>query len=177
MKRHRTVVLTLVLTAGLSACAAPSAALAAGPLLSGYGGPGAGTQAIIGSTLLGGGSSGGSRGGGSQGGGAEGGSGAAAQGIAGNGSHGTLAANGARERGRGGGSGAGAGRPSGRATGTPPRAAGAPPKTSDLLSAQATSATQPSWLSGGDILALVLAASALGLVGLATVRLARTEHH
>jgi hypothetical protein len=39
---------------GLLALAVPTVAAANGPLLSGYGGPGAGEQAIIGSTLVGG---------------------------------------------------------------------------------------------------------------------------
>ncbi len=49
---------------------APTTAFAGSPLLSGYGGPGAGEQAILGSTLIGG-----SRGGGASGSGGSGGSG------------------------------------------------------------------------------------------------------
>jgi len=49
MTRHRATIITLTLLA-LSA-ASPAAAMA-GSLLSGYGGPGAGSQAIIGSTLI-----------------------------------------------------------------------------------------------------------------------------
>ncbi|MFI4977963.1 MAG: hypothetical protein ACHQC8_04705 [Solirubrobacterales bacterium] len=63
MTRRCTIVLTLVLMAALSA-AAPDAA-PAGSLLSGYGGPGQGNQAILGSALLngpGGGGGGGSAG-------------------------------------------------------------------------------------------------------------------
>jgi hypothetical protein len=48
-------------TAALLALAAPSA-VAAGPLLSGYGGPGQGDQAILGSTLIGASSGGGGNG-------------------------------------------------------------------------------------------------------------------
>ena len=62
MKRQRTIVSTLALLAGICA-AAPAAALAGPPLLSGYGGPGAGAQTIVGAALVngpGGGSSGGS---------------------------------------------------------------------------------------------------------------------
>jgi hypothetical protein len=65
MTSHRTISLTLTLLAALMTVA-PSSAFA-GPLLSGYGGPGEGNQAILGSTLIGGagggsGSSGGSSG-------------------------------------------------------------------------------------------------------------------
>jgi hypothetical protein len=60
MKNHRTTAPIIVLLATLAA-AAPAAA-SASPLLSGYGGPGVGNQAILGSALLNG---GGSTGGGS----------------------------------------------------------------------------------------------------------------
>ncbi len=60
MNRHRiTIILTTPLIVG--SLLAPASALA-GPMLSGYGGPGAGDQAILGSTLVGG-----SRGGGGAG--------------------------------------------------------------------------------------------------------------
>jgi hypothetical protein len=68
VKRHRTIITTTVLVA-LICAAAPQAALA-GSLLSGYGGPGEGSQALIGAALVkgprggsGGGSSNGSGGG------------------------------------------------------------------------------------------------------------------
>jgi len=61
MTNHRTILMTLILLTVMS-FATPSSVLA-GPLLSGYGGPGEGNQAILGSALLGGGgSSGGSSG-------------------------------------------------------------------------------------------------------------------
>src|SRR5579863_3764035 len=56
MKRHATIVPTFALVAALGVCV-PATAGASAPLLSGYGGPGTGSQAILGSTLLGGGSS------------------------------------------------------------------------------------------------------------------------
>src|SRR5580693_3549465 len=70
MKRHRTSLGTVALLVGAYTLIGPSAALAGGPLLSGYGGPGAGSQAIIGAALLNGpsgGSGGNSSGGGSAG--------------------------------------------------------------------------------------------------------------
>lgn len=69
MTRHRTFGLTLGMAAVL-VCAAPACA-SANPLLSGYGGPGQGSQAILGSAIVGGGGSGsgGGSGTGSQGGG------------------------------------------------------------------------------------------------------------
>jgi len=61
MTSHRTILMTLISLTAMS-FAIPSSVLA-GPLLSGYGGPGEGNQAILGSALLGGGgSSGGSSG-------------------------------------------------------------------------------------------------------------------
>jgi hypothetical protein len=65
MSRKNRIGSALALAGALLALA-PAAALAGSPLLSGYGGPGAGEQAIVGATLLagprGGGSSGGSGG-------------------------------------------------------------------------------------------------------------------
>jgi hypothetical protein len=56
MKRHRTIVLTVKAFAlgAVAYALVPASALASGPgpLLSGYGGPGAGAQAILGATLL-----------------------------------------------------------------------------------------------------------------------------
>ena len=51
MKRHRTIAPIFALLATLAAAAAPAAA-PANTLLSGYGGPGLGNQAILGSALL-----------------------------------------------------------------------------------------------------------------------------
>lgn len=71
MKSHRTISLTLTLLAVLLGAVPASAP--ANSLLSGYGGPGEGSQAILGSTLVGG--AGGGRGGGGSSGGSSGGSG------------------------------------------------------------------------------------------------------
>jgi len=61
MRRQRlTITATLLALAGLSM--APTFASAAGPLLSGYGGPGQGNQAILGSAVVNGGSGGSSKG-------------------------------------------------------------------------------------------------------------------
>lgn len=67
MRNHSTIITALALVAIF---AMPSSALAGSPLLSGYGGPGAGEQQIVGGGLVGGGrggSNGGSRGGSSGG--------------------------------------------------------------------------------------------------------------
>jgi hypothetical protein len=78
MTSHRTTWLLLTLSLTLTAALLPSNALA-GSLLSGYGGPGGGAQAILGSSLVNGGSgSSGSGGGGSAASGGEGGQGSAA---------------------------------------------------------------------------------------------------
>jgi hypothetical protein len=66
VKRHRTIIPTTALVA-LICAAAPPVALA-GSLLSGYGGPGEGSQALIGATLVKGGKGGGGSSAGSSGG-------------------------------------------------------------------------------------------------------------
>jgi hypothetical protein len=68
MTSRRTTGSTLLLVGVLVCTAAPASTAAANPLLSGYGGPGQGSQAILGAGLVGGGSGGG----GSQGGGSTG---------------------------------------------------------------------------------------------------------
>lgn len=174
MKRHTTIVSTLALVAGVGLCV-PASAAAGGPLLSGYGGPGAGSQAILGAALLGGGSGGSSRGG--SGGGSEG----APSSV---GSHGAAAAG--AGSGVGGsstsgtrGHGHGARSPAATSAGgsaTHPGAAGATPPIPSLRVGPTSNAATPSWFTGADLLALVLAAGVLVLVGLATVRLGRSQH-
>jgi hypothetical protein len=66
MKRHRGTITSLIAT--LVAISALPATAEAGSLLSGYGGPGQGNQAILGSSLIGGPSGGGGAGGGGSGG-------------------------------------------------------------------------------------------------------------
>ncbi|MGH2854262.1 MAG: hypothetical protein ACRDLF_08750 [Solirubrobacteraceae bacterium] len=156
----------------------PAGALAGGPLLSGYGGPGAGAQAIIGATLLNGpGSSGGSSGGGGPAGGSS------ANGPAGGGSISSRTAAGAASSGGGGGTAANTSAAGGakRAHGGSAQAAGAGSSGASSGSLQkespaASVSPGASWFSGGDLLALVLAAGALALTAVATVRLARSQH-
>lgn len=177
MKRHRTIVSTLAamsLLAGLAA-SAPAGALASGPLLSGYGGPGAGAQAIVGAALLNGpGSGGGSANSGSSGGSSSS-------------SGGGTASGGGSHRGTGGAVATGAG--AAKVANTPSAAADAgrahgdsaqsPGARSSLLGGKGSSAAPANagtpWFSGGDLLALVLVAGALALTAVATARLARTH--
>jgi hypothetical protein len=179
------IVLALVsaLTLVVSAFAAPMA-LAGGPLLSGYGGPGAGEQAILGSTLVGGadgGSGSGGPSGGSTGGHRDGG--------------GTASSTGAT----GGNSAAG---PGTARTGTGQSQAGEPParrgherlggvagttgrKHVSRSGASAyvypttlrsTSYDSPALgISGGDLLALVVTIATLVLLGVLTIRLRRLQ--
>jgi hypothetical protein len=167
MKRH-TIASTLALIVGLGVYA-PATATASGPLLSGYGGPGAGSQVIVGSGLIGG--------GGASSGGSGGGSGAGSPGIAtsvGSSTSGTAsrASAGAGSQGERSSSHASA-----RGSATHPGAAGATPPIPNLQAGQAANASSPAWFSGANLLALLLAAGVLVLLGLATVRLARTQHH
>jgi hypothetical protein len=177
MKCQRTIVSTLALFAGLCACA-PATALAGAPLLSGYGGPGAGAQTIVGAALVngpGGGSGGGSAGGGSAGGGSElaGRSGAESRFT-----RNSRSASANSKRAGGASSRASDPRTAVNHTGTNPRATGANPNRSHLVTSAAVTANDAgtSWFSGADLLALVLAAGVLALVAVATVRLTGVEH-
>ncbi len=160
MTRHRATTITLTLLA-LSA-ASPATAMA-GSLLSGYGGPGAGSQAIIGSKLInsstGGGSGGGART-----------SGGSSRTSTGTGPatpttpSGSGAASGKRSHGH-------------PATGKLPSASGEgsrSQKTYGLVAPQASVEGSPVLgVSGTDLLYIVLALGALLLTGAFTARLAR----
>jgi hypothetical protein len=163
------------------------AALAGGPLLSGYGGPGAGAQAIIGGTLLNGprggsgGGSGGSSGGSSYPGSSSSSSSSSslpmrASGVAAGGRGGQAANGGSGGRGvsssprHGGGRDSASGGPS---TGSTGAASPSHPQASEAASVSAGA----SWFTGGDLLALALAAGVLALVAVATVRLSGMGAH
>lgn len=163
MKNHRTITSIFALLATLSA-AAPAAAPAS-PLLSGYGGPGQGSQAILGSVLLNG------SGGGSAGTGAPMTIGRA------NGTPSRAAAPGQTT----------AGGPSKQATGaarrgTDPVRAGRGGEVSGVASSaypasEQRGAAQPSGtlgLSGEDLLYILLALATLAFAGVLTRRLTRT---
>ena len=165
MSRQRLTTLVALFALG-SSCALAPAAWASSTLLSGYGGPGEGNQAILGSTLIGGG--GGSRGGG---------------GSSGTGGGGTpqavsieaTSATGTRGSGSGSGSGAGGGSPRAHAR----RHAPAPPSTRPRTEAPAKlvvvrHVSAPALgLGGSDIAFIVLAALVLALTAAVTVLLAR----
>ncbi len=180
MKRRRTILYTLTLVAG-SCALAPAAAMAGGPLLSGYGGPGAGAQSIIGAALLNGpgsGSGGGSGGSGSidssSGNSAAGSSRSAFSTAPSRGTDGGGSGQAAKSGPVGGSAGhGGAGRTSGARTGSSTASS-----TGRAYPAGATSAGA-SWFSGADLLALLLASTVLVLVAVATVRLAAplATHH
>ena len=172
VKRHRTTLCTLVL--GVSALL-PASALAGGPLLSGYGGPGAGAQAIVGATLLngpGGGSGGSSSSSGSTG------SSAGSPGVGAPSGGGSQSGAGTASGG-GGGAGVGPGPRSSHPHGSGARVERSranPTSSRSGVSAAASIGTEASWFSGADLLALVLAAGALALMAVATVRLGRTHN-
>jgi hypothetical protein len=176
MKRHRIIVSTVALLAGL-AVAAPAGARSGGPLLSGYGGPGSGAQVILGATLLNG-PSGGPGGGGESGGPVSGGGSQFARGSSEARATGTTAGvlhDGHSSTGQ-------AGRaPGGDAVVTGTRSA----RPGASASASATypgsvhgisPAASTTWFSVTDVLLLVLVGGALALMGLTTVRLGRAQH-
>ena len=157
---------------GLLCALAPAGACAGSPLLSGYGGPGAGEQAIVGSTLLNGprGGAGGSSGSNSGGGGLAGSS--STSGAA----SGSAGASSVKRTGGTSASGVGS-KPSRRrsktegANGSPARTAYVYPSTP--ASAQGDSSA--TGLSSGDLLALIAIAATIGLIGVVTVRLSRLQ--
>jgi hypothetical protein len=183
MTRHLRILLAGFLAAAVSVS---TPALAVGnSLLSGYGGPGQGSQAILGSTLIGGGAGGGSNGGGGGEGAGVGGAGggsssgslhlgervAAAGSSTGSGSGGQARqgnGSGGGRSGAGGGSGSrpGAGRASARGASTYPTVA---------VQAADVGGSQVLGLSGDGLLYVLLAIVVLVLTGVLTRRLARTE--
>jgi hypothetical protein len=188
MTSHRTISLKTALLAVFLAFAVPSPALAS-PLLGGYGGPGEGNQAILGSALIGGASGGSSGSGGGSGGsaGSSSGSGSgsgsstgAATSAAGGeaepaGSSRQGSTGGAEAEAKGGATGPASGRTprarerSGKASGGAARAY--PPYRDDV--AQATSGGSPALgLSTADFAYVLFALAALAATALVTRRLA-----
>jgi hypothetical protein len=153
MKLKRTILHSSALIGSLCGglCALPPAT-AAGPLLSGYGGPGAGAQTILGAALLNG-----------PAGGSGGGSGTSSGNSAGSPSNSPSRGSRGGTRGHGG---AGSETPAGRGG-------------SDLTSSEASvseageAGIDTSWFSGRDLAAAAFVAAALALVAAATMRLAR----
>jgi hypothetical protein len=178
MKRHRIIAPTTVLPATLLALALMPVSAQAGSLLSGYGGPGAGNQAILGSTLLNG-----PRGGG--GGSSAGGSNSKLSGLSSTGTIDTGARAGrsggeepvrpsaADRRPTRGGHGEQAKGGASRSAGgeTPSRAFSAYP-ASERAETRATSSAALG-LSGADLLYVLLAFGVLVLTGVLTRRLTR----
>jgi hypothetical protein len=178
MKRIIRIALALAPLVALSA-SAPTVASAGSPLLSGYGGPGAGEQVIVGSTLLigarGGAGSGGSSGSGGSAGASQGGSGASPP----NGSRATLSgagSNGGSIAGnRGGGSQARGALRAGR--GVDPRTgrANANPYVYPAALRSASTDSPLLGISGGDMLLLIATIVTLVLTGVLTIRLTRLQ--
>jgi hypothetical protein len=167
--KSRSVRVGCLAAAWLALLAAAPAAALAGPLLSGYGGPGQGNQAILGSTLLGG------PGGGSNGSGGP----TSASGESAAASAAALAAGSSSAAGSAGGS----GRPAssgharnGALTSASSRAAQAAAlKPVSYPAVEPTAASTPTLgLSGTDVFYIVLAALALAFTGVMTRHILRT---
>jgi hypothetical protein len=170
MTSHRTILMTLISLTTIS-FAMPSAVLA-GPLLGGYGGPGEGNQAILGSALIGGGGGSGGASGGSGSNGSAGSAGSSASAAAGAGGAGNGEAVSVGSNGRG----SKAGRAGGPATGQTSGSLGGSGKASDgaaraypALSRDAGSGALGS--SADDLLYLLLALVVLLATGVVTKRL------
>jgi hypothetical protein len=151
--------------------------LAAGSsLLSGYGGPGQGSQAIIGSTLVGGAGAGGA--GGSAGGGADGSSnsphdGEQPAGTTGSSSGGAAGAHGDSARKSAGGS--SGSRQTGAGHASPAGVGTYPAVPAEQASDTGVSRAETLGLSGGDLLYILLALAVLAFTGVLTRKLARTN--
>jgi hypothetical protein len=158
--------ITSILTVLVGTFAALPAVATAGSLLSGYGGPGQGNQAILGSALLNGPSSGG-------GGGGSGGAGGSTGAGALSGTSSPVASS--RPQGTGGRHHSTSSRPS-AATGSlgvrTPGGSGAYPLSTGLARA-VSGDSRTLGLSGADLLYILLALAALALTGLATRQLMR----
>ncbi len=163
---------------GLLSVSVSGAAFAGSPLLSGYGGPGAGEQAILGSTLLGGHSGGGASGGSSGTGSSSGSS------VPGTVSQSSVGGTGATSRSTSTGAGSGRagsegfGSPRGRPTNevvarSPRTATSAFVYPSSLRSASASSSAFG--ISGGDFLVLLAAIAMLTLMAMFTLRVSRLQ--
>jgi hypothetical protein len=181
MKSHRTISLTTALLAALVAVAPASAS--ANSLLSGYGGPGAGNQAILGSALIGGGgAAGGGGSSGSSGSGSPGSTGSSAgseaagggetasAGSSGQGARGAGAA-GDGTAGRAAGGAAGSRSGHGKASGGAARAY--PVRPLDDASKAASAGSGTLGFSAADFGYLLLVVAVLGATGVVTRRLAR----
>jgi hypothetical protein len=164
---------------GLLTAATPLTAFAGSPLLSGYGGPGAGEQSIVGSTLLnaphGGGGSGGSPGTGgsagtSNGPGAStsGGTTSNGQGVGLTGAAGSAGSSTSTDAGN-----AGRASRSGPSSGTQVNRANAYVYPSSLSSTPAD--TPALGISSGDVFPLIGMIATLALIGAITLRLARLQ--
>jgi hypothetical protein len=178
MNRTIRIAPTLAL-AGALFVSAPSVALAGSPLLSGYGGPGAGEQAIVGSTLIGG-PRGGAGSGGSSG--SRRSTGAGREGSGGstsNGSGGALAGA-ARSKGGSGSSAGAAGKgggasQAGHAGGAQAGGANANAYVYPGSLRSAASDSPVLGISGGDMLLFVATIATLTLIGTLTRRLGRLQ--
>lgn len=162
MKTHRKIIPTVALALALPALAPASAP--AGSILSGYGGPGQGTQAILGSTLLNGPSGG-------AGGGPRGGSSTAAT-TTGAGSLAGSRSGSASGSGSGAAARSGASRPATQTSGSQPASAGRPVSTLAISRASAGSSGVLG-LSDTAFLVVLLALGALVFTGLLTRGLAK----
>jgi hypothetical protein len=166
MTSYRALTTTATLLALALSAAAPAAA-SADPLLSGYGGPGQGNQAILGSALLNGPPGGGEGGGGSAGAGGSPTSGGPTGGVTGApaaaatpGHASSAAGNGSQATER-------AGKASGNGSQTYSYPSGL------AASRAALGGSQTLGLTGTDLMYILLALGALGLTGALTSQLAR----
>jgi hypothetical protein len=167
MTSHRTISSTLTLLAVLMTVA--SATASANSLLSGYGGPGEGNQAILGSALLGG----------KGGGGSSGSTPSSSSGTAGVDTKAGSSATPTDSKGRGPAARGKDKRTAGRASGSQSRGEEASGNAARAypVSAPGNTSTGPSetlGLSGEDLGYVLLALVVLAFTGLATRRLART---
>ena len=160
-RRASALIATLLAAAACAGAASPAYGARGGPLLSGYGGPGEGEQAILGSALLGGPPSpGGGQGGGGQ--------------LAAPRSASLESAAVAGDSGESAGSSrAGRGGAASRRVSTSKSGARARPETRPVLPLTRTGSSQPLGLSDADLLYILLAVAVLAVTAGLTMQLAR----
>ncbi len=182
MNRNSRILVVLV-AFGLVPAAASPVALAGSPLLSGYGGPGTGEQAVIGSTLIGGGGGSGSSGSAGSGGSSSANSSTAGRGSGSTAPGTTSAVTGGSSAGGGSGGALGKGA-SGGATRAGGSASHAPAGTKGVqirafvypTALRSASGDSPALgISGSDLLLFLAAIATLALVAAATLRLSRLQ--
>ncbi|HSZ05097.1 MAG TPA: hypothetical protein VK778_07840 [Solirubrobacteraceae bacterium] len=172
MRSQLAMITTAALMGAVAASSAAPAVASANSLLSGYGGPGQGSQVILGATLLNSPPGGGEGGAGSTPAGGSAGAGGQAAGAT-SGRAGSAGAGSANTSGHGSSRASGGGQAATDRSAGSARASSATPAATSRSSLQPSVGSQPLGLSGDDLLYLFVAVGALVVTAALTKQLAR----